>query len=174
MNSLQYVTSGHELVLMPMQVKDTNRCEYTGQFLQGKTPWNKGKKGLCIGGVETQFKKGNEPFNTKYNGCISIRIHKRTQTPYKYIRISKSKWMLLHRYNWQQLHGTIPPKHIIAFKDGNTLNTDISNLMMLSMAQNCRRNYNREKAGESMKMAWRAEKLRAKYDLPRKTKLRIK
>jgi hypothetical protein len=33
------------------------------QFQKGHTTWNKGKKGISIGGVATQFKKGDVPHN---------------------------------------------------------------------------------------------------------------
>ena len=38
------------------------RCE-SHQFKKGHTTWNKGKKGVSIGGVATQFKKGDVPHN---------------------------------------------------------------------------------------------------------------
>lgn len=173
MNNYQYNLRGYELVPMPIPFLD-NRCKQTGRFINGHKSWNKGLKGICTGGIETQYKPGNEPHNTKYDGCISLRTHKRDGNTYKYIRISKGLWQLLNRYVWEKAHGSIPPKHIIAFKDGNTLNCELSNLTMLSMAENVRRNYNAIKASESMAKAWNSERIRAKYDLPRKTKLRIK
>jgi len=150
-----------------------NQCPQTGKFYKGHTPWNKGIKGLQIGGKETQFKTGNEPHNTKYDGCISIRVRKRTNTPYKFIRLAKGKWILLHRYTFECVNGNIPPKHVVSFRDGNTLNCDIDNLELISMKENVLRNHNRKKASESMKKAWNSERIRAKYDLPRKTKLRV-
>jgi len=112
------------------------------QFQKGQEPWSKGLKGLQFNKA-TQFKKGNIPHNTKYDGCISLRRHNKTLT--LYIRISKAKWMLLNRYNWEKVHGKIPPRHIIAFKDGNTLNCDIENLVLMSRAENSHRNRNIEK-----------------------------
>jgi hypothetical protein len=35
----------------------------SGQFKKGMTAWNKGLKGIDIGGKETQFKKGQVPHN---------------------------------------------------------------------------------------------------------------
>lgn len=35
------------------------------QFKNGAKPWNKGMKGLQIGGVDTQFKKGQKSANSK-------------------------------------------------------------------------------------------------------------
>ncbi len=45
----------------------------------------------------------------------------------KFIRIAPCKWMLYSRYVWQQHHGELP-KGRLMFKDGDTLNCDISNL----------------------------------------------
>jgi len=41
------------------------------RFVKGQVSWNKGKKGLCMGGIETQFKAGKMPHNTKSNGHIN-------------------------------------------------------------------------------------------------------
>ena len=65
-----------------------------GQFCQGHKAWNKGKKFKNFGGVKTQFKVGNIPFNTKFDGAISCRHHKRDNKNYYYIRIKKGKWKL--------------------------------------------------------------------------------
>lgn len=115
------------------------------RFKKGNKPWNTGiktkellsdiaKKGMA----KTQFKKGNAPHNTKHDGAISIRHDK--ARPYKHIRLAKGKWKLLHRHVWEQKHGKIPPKHIITFIDGDTMNCDISNLKMISMKENVKRN----------------------------------
>lgn len=116
------------------------------QFKKGMVSWNKGKKPSEYLTAEaqdkmskTQFKKGRKPHNTKYDGCIVIRRDKNGFL-YKYIRLSKGNWALLHRYNWEQANGKIEPGMIISFVDGNTLNCEISNLEILSMEQNMLRN----------------------------------
>ena len=43
------------------------------QFKPGCKSWNKGMKGLQIGGKATQFKKGRTPHNTKPVGYRSVR-----------------------------------------------------------------------------------------------------
>lgn len=124
-------------------------------FKIGQRPWNKGKKGYRVS-PETEFKKGHKPHNTKYDGCITIRIHKRTGTPYKYIRVAEGEWMLYHHYVWQERHGKIPPKHCIRFKDRNTLNCNIDNLTLISQEENCRLNTNRAKQKQSMRKVYLA------------------
>jgi len=108
-------------------------------FKKGRTPWNQGMKGLQIGGKETQFKKGHLPHNTKENFVISIRKDRRG-VPYKFIRVALAQWMPLQRYNWEQVHGKIPPKMKLIFKDRDTLNCAVDNLELVSCGQLMKRN----------------------------------
>src|SRR5690606_8610057 len=103
-----------------------------GYFKKGFTPWNKGKPHK--GGEATQFKKGNLPHNTKFDGCIRVQPDKSGRR-YKYIRVAKAKWMPLHRYIWAQVYGD-PGTNVIRFKDGNSMNCDIENLMLISRGDN--------------------------------------
>jgi hypothetical protein len=47
---------------------------------------------------------------------------------------------LLHRIIWEELHGPLPLKHIVYFKDGNDNNFEPDNLGLMSMNENARRN----------------------------------
>ena len=49
--------------------KDTYKGHERTQFQKGMKSWNKGMKGLQIGGVETQFKKGQTPHTTQKPLC---------------------------------------------------------------------------------------------------------
>jgi len=104
------------------------------RFKPGQRAWNKGMKGLQIGGQETQFKPGMLPHNTKYDGAISVR------NGYKYIRISKGKWIELHRHVWIQNHGSIPHGHNVMFKDGDRMNCALENLELISNTDKMIRN----------------------------------
>ncbi|MGI4938751.1 MAG: HNH endonuclease signature motif containing protein [Janthinobacterium lividum] len=42
-------------------------------------------------------------------------------------------WPLLHHENWIAVHGPIPPKHCVLFKDGDPRNCEISNLECLPL-----------------------------------------
>jgi len=159
-----------ELVYKKPVTKAPQRDAKTGRFLPGYKPWNNGKKGVKVGGVETQFKPGHLPHNTKFDGCISSRYHKKEGYSYLYIRLSSGMWQLYHRYLYEQHNGTIPGGCIVYFKDGNTMNCAIENLGCMSRAENALRNNNRKKASESLKKTWHRTKLRYKIGLPPRTK----
>ena len=112
------------------------------RFTSGHTPANKGKKmddAIYQKVKRTMFKKGNRPHNWKPDGTIVERKDSSNRT-YLYYKISDSNWVFYHNKIWIDYHGKIPAKHVISFKDGNTLNCDISNLELLSMAENAVRN----------------------------------
>jgi hypothetical protein len=109
-----------------------------GRFQKGTISWNKGLRGRHFTN-SGQFSKGHLPKNTLYDGAITTRIDKRG-LPHKWIRISKSKWMEMHRYNWQKKYGKVPRGFCIWFKDGNSLNPDIKNLELITRAEELKRN----------------------------------
>ena len=44
-------------------------------------------------------------------------------------------WKLKHHLVWEDAHGKIPKGHLIIFKDNNSLNCDLDNLMCISRAE---------------------------------------
>lgn len=130
----------NELVVPAELVAQRKKDSY---IKKGNTPTNKGKKLTDYCSPEaierikvTQFKKGNLPFNTANgDGEIRDRIDKSGRA-YKHIRVSLGKWVLYHRYVWEQVNGPIPKDHIIRFKDGNTMNCEIENLDLVSLKHN--------------------------------------
>ena len=105
------------------------------RFKKGNQPWNKGIKGICIGGKETQFKKGNVPHNTRYDGATRLNVD-----GYIEERISKRNWDLQHRLVWQRQNGPIPEGCLVKFRDGNRLNTNIENLYLSTKKDNMNSN----------------------------------
>jgi hypothetical protein len=103
------------------------------QFKKGMKSWNKGQKGLQIGGVETQFKKGKLPHNTKPIGFRSYR------DGYLVERVEKG-FEFVHKLIWKQHHGDIPKGMFVVFKDRNQQNLVIENLELIDRAENMRRN----------------------------------
>lgn len=115
---------------------------------KGEIPFNKGKKQvdyMSLSAIEkskkTRFKKGNKPHNTNSigNGAVVGRKDK-TGNIYMYIRLKLSLWVLYHRYVWEEVHGKIPDKHVLVFKDGDSTNCNIENLELITMAENMYRN----------------------------------
>lgn len=127
----------------------------SGRFEKGQNPWNAGRTGIRVS-PQTEFKKGQLPANTLHDGAVTIRNDRCSKTgkprKYKYIRIAQAKWVLYHRYIWAQHNGPIPPRHIVRFKNGDTLDCRIENLEMISMAENVKKNRNRDKARKTIKM----------------------
>ena len=96
----------------------------SSRFQKGHKAWNAGKKGIHMA-PQTEFKKGHQPHNTKYDGYESKRER------YWYIRID-GKFVLKHRHIWEQKYGPIPDGMILKFIDKNTDNIKIENLILCS------------------------------------------
>lgn len=145
----------------------------SGRFEKGMRPHNFGKKvatsDKCY---KTTFKKGNLPHNTKYDGCISIRKDNSNKS-YKFIRIDKGKWVLLHRHNWEKVFGPIPDGYLVVFRNGDTMNCDPGNLEIITRAENAMRNVNRTKSAESIKKLYKRERIRKLYGLPPVSRLKV-
>lgn len=114
-----------------------------GQFPKGHVPWSKGKKGLQIGGRETQFQKGHQR-----NPTVPIG-HERIDAKDGYLirKIREDgpasrKWRAVHILVWEAAHGPLPPGHAVAFKDRGPRHTDITldRLELITRAELLRRN----------------------------------
>ena len=106
------------------------------QFPKGNVPWNKGKKGIQIGGKETQFKKGHVPHNHR-----SLNQERIDEDGYTYIKIQEpGKWVLKHRHIYEQHYGKLEPHMIVTFRDKNISNFDIDNLEAITKVENMERN----------------------------------
>lgn len=105
------------------------------RFKKGKQPWNKGLPfPHSEASIATQFKKGNVPHNIKQDG------HERVNEEGYLIRRVNGKYEFVHRLVWIESNGTIPPGMIVAFKDRNKLNCEISNLELITRKENMNRN----------------------------------
>ncbi|MFO0773729.1 MAG: HNH endonuclease signature motif containing protein [Nitrospiraceae bacterium] len=114
------------------------RTGRTGCFPKGNIPYNLGMaRPFNANTARTQFKPGNLPHNMKYLG------HERLSKE-GYIEISVAKtnphtgfdrdYVLKHRYLWEQRNGPIPDGHVLKCLDGNRLNTDPSNWVLVPRA----------------------------------------
>ena len=115
------------------------RTGRTGCFEKGHVPAN---KGTHIGGWEpTQFKKGNMPANHKPVGTVSVRNNYKKDQKYVYEKVGEpNQWRMKHILEWEKHHGPVPKGKIVIFLDGNVLNTDISNLMLIERKVHVRMN----------------------------------
>ena len=114
-----------------------------GQFKKGQSPFNKGKKWSEFMSEEgqrnsrkTQFKSTHIPFNLRPDWSERINVD-------GYIEIKipgRRKWAQKHRWIWENAHGPVPKGCQIHFIDGNRMNCELSNLEMITHAENARRN----------------------------------
>jgi len=111
----------------------------TGRFEKGHVPAN---KGMHTGGWEpTQFRKGHMPANHKPVGTEVIHRNSKRDEQYIYVKVAEPKsWRMKHILVWEKHNGPVPKGNIIIFLDGNTLNTDISNLTMIDRKVHVRMN----------------------------------
>lgn len=109
----------------------------TGRFEKGQIPHNKGKKmppEVYEKVKATMFKKGNRPHNT-----LPVGTEIADATPEHYIKIKIAEpnvWKYKHQLIWEEHNGPVPEGMNITFLDGNNRNFDISNLAMITNAEN--------------------------------------
>ncbi|MBM5575800.1 HNH endonuclease signature motif containing protein [Deefgea sp. CFH1-16] len=110
------------------------------RFGAGHQPWNKGQKGLDLGGKETQFKKGQKPRNwqpigsnrQRHDGELERKISDTGITRHDYVTIKELVWRMHDR--------TRPKGYSLIFIDGDRSNIDINNLECLSRSELMQRN----------------------------------
>lgn len=115
----------------------------TGRFEKGSVSWNKGKKGF-MGPNRTSFKKGNTPANHRSVGSERIC----SKDGYILIKVDEpdphfgfpTRWKHKHIHLWEQENGPVPDGFVLKFKDGDILNIDPKNLMLIPQALNLRLN----------------------------------
>lgn len=101
-----------------------------GRFTKGQTSWNKGRLGTHFSPA-TEFKKGNLPANHRPCGAERINVD-----GYIEIKVAEPKhWRAKHRYLWEQANGQIPSGHALIFADGNRLNTNLDNLILVTRGE---------------------------------------
>lgn len=71
--------------------------------------------------------------------------------PYYYVTYAPGKRKTLHRLNWEAAYGPIPKGRLLSFKDGNTLNCELSNLECVTRKDIADRNRRPETCYESIK-----------------------
>lgn len=106
----------------------------TGRFEKGHIPNSKGQK-MSKEQYEkckpTMFKKGHIPKNHREIGSERI-----TKDGYIEIKIKEPNlWVLKHRLIYEKYYGEIPAGYFVIFGDGDKLNCDINNLILVSRSE---------------------------------------
>jgi hypothetical protein len=115
------------------------------RFKPGHVTWNKGMKGLDIGGKATRFQPGQTPHNTLEVGAYRITKDGTLQRKIGTTKGSNSKrWRGVHELVWVAANGPLPAGHIVVFKPGmrTTQLADITldKVECITWAENMRRN----------------------------------
>ena len=115
----------------------------TGRFEKGQVSWNKGRAcpegqgGRHPNAVRTQFRKGGrtgranqvyKPIGTERvseEGYLERKVHDGLPL--------QSRWQLVHRLRWQEMHGPVPADHALKCL-GDKLDTDPSNWVLVPRA----------------------------------------
>lgn len=119
----------------------------TGWYQKEHCPGNKGKKQIEYMSPEaiertkaTRFQKGHRPKNELPIGSIVVTTNGYKVRKRKMEGSQWERWEFLHRAVWEKHNGKIPEGMYIIFKDGNKLNCDIENLLMVSRGENAELN----------------------------------
>lgn len=137
-----------------------------GCIKKGNIPFNKGKKWDDYLSEEQQkkcrkttFKKGNIPTNHREVG--SERLSK---DGYIEIKVKEpNKWKYKHRLIYEKYYGKVPKGYNVIFLDGNRLNFNINNLIVISKHENLIMNekklrFNKKELTESAYLIAKIEK----------------
>ncbi|MDR1507861.1 MAG: HNH endonuclease [Treponema sp.] len=118
-----------------------NRGITTGRdcrFRPGNVPFNTGKKGWSPPGSEKGwFKPGEMPYTwvpvgtelINTDGYLVVKVADRPKGGFK------KNWAFKHRLIWEKAYGKIPRGHIVIFADGDKLNTQLDNLLLVSRGE---------------------------------------
>lgn len=133
------------------QFNDLFDCDKTpGQLhsLRKRKKWKTGRSGRFEkehtpsqnarpkGANKTSFKKGDRPHNWRPVGTEVICTE-----GYRKIKTAEPNiWEFVHIRTWEKVHGKVPEKMVLIFKDGNELNCSIDNLELVTRAEHLRLN----------------------------------
>nr|VFK58933.1 MAG: HNH endonuclease [Candidatus Kentron sp. UNK]VFK68638.1 MAG: HNH endonuclease [Candidatus Kentron sp. UNK] len=132
--------------LARMRAEAAERVRVAGEktrFSSGHASWNRGLRGLHLGGKETRFAPGHRPaqwvpVGTEVIDKDGYRKRKvRDDTP---PGESRRNWMFCHVLAWEAENGPAPPGHCVVFRNGDRADIRIENLELIDRAERLRRN----------------------------------
>lgn len=112
------------------------------RFRKGNRPFNAGMKGWQAGGRSstTQFKPGDKPINWKPIGADRVTQGGILERKIQDTGCTRRDYVAVHVLVWREINGPVPKGHIVVFSDRNRRNFAPSNLLLISRAENMRRN----------------------------------
>ena len=109
------------------------RFNPAGEFKKGNVPWITGTRGIRQSPA-TEFKKGSlhgaAARKLKGYGAVTIRTHRKLRT--RWIKLSGRGWIPFARHLYERREGPIPEGYFVVHRDGDSLNDELDNLMLMS------------------------------------------
>ncbi len=93
-------------------------------------PWNQGKFGDALGNHKRLKPIGSTKVNA--DGILEQKINNGKNR--------QGRWKRVHVLVWEAANGPVPEGFFVTFKDGNKRNFDLSNLRLISRAENMTNN----------------------------------
>ena len=118
------------------------RSGRSGCFEKGIRPWNTGTVGVCKPNSGS-FQKGQTPKNFKAAGYERVNVEGyieiKVDEPNPYTP-AETRYRYKHVRIWEEAYGEVPEGHVLRFKDGNKLNTDLANIELVTQNENLQLN----------------------------------
>lgn len=123
-----------------IRTADPNHPGRNTRFRSGRRTWNKGMKGLNLGGTATQFKPGHRPHTWRPIGTYRVSKDGYLQSKLADTGNTLRDYVFVHHLIWRMHGGRIPRGHALVFRDGDKANLDINNLELITRAELMARN----------------------------------
>lgn len=140
--------------------------------------WNKGIKYHAGGrSIDTQFKKGNIKGQVRPNerpiGTVFLQAGHGKKI--YCIKLKENRQYSYSRYLYEQHHKVKLTKNdVVIHKDNDSMNIGINNLKLITRGENCKRNANRKKGGESIRIAWGVHRTMTEFKVRSPYKFKLK
>lgn len=108
------------------------------KFQKGQTPWSKGISDPSHPYHQRGVYTSGRHHNQRDIGSLTFRARKvgSEMVNYLYVKTEPRKWVPLQVAMWQEYHQqSLPPGHIVVFKNGDRLDFNKDNLMAVTMPE---------------------------------------